>query len=99
MRQITVEIVYATPSSQWLRELQVPLGTDVGELLELSGVLNEFSELKDQVDLKLGIFSKRVDQEEILKQGDRVEIYRELTADPKEVRRQLAKLGKVMGAK
>lgn len=99
MRQITVEIVYAKPSQQWLKELQVPVGTDVGELLQMSGLFDEIDELSSDDELSLGIYAQRVTSDEILKQGDRVEVYRRLKADPKEVRRQLAKLGKVMGGK
>lgn len=102
-RRISVSIVYACPQNQWLKEFDVPLGTDVGELIELSGLLDAFPEISADVsnlkDLPVGIYAQRVSVDHILNDGDRVEVYRALKADPKEVRRQLAQLGKVMGSK
>jgi putative ubiquitin-RnfH superfamily antitoxin RatB of RatAB toxin-antitoxin module len=50
-------------------------------------------------ELNIGIYSRKVDVEHLMEEGDRLEIYRDLTADPKEVRRQLALIGKSMGKK
>ena len=93
--------VYATPAKQWLYELDVPRGTLAGELLDLSGIKREISMEHLMIDgsLRLGVYSQPVDQDYLLEDGDRVEIYRALTADPKEVRRQLASLGRTMGKK
>jgi len=57
--------------------------------------------LKDkEIDsLSIGVYAEKIDLDYLLEEGDRVEIYRPLTADPKEVRRQLALMGKTMGKK
>ena len=86
---IHIEVAYATPEKQVLLSLSVPAGTTVAEGIEQSAIQDEFPELK--IDLKaVGIFSRKVPLDYLLKEGDRIEIYRPLIADPKEVRRQRA---------
>lgn len=101
MHQINVSLVFATPTKQWIFEQLVARGMSAQELVELSDFANLIPELShlslEQFDL--GIFSQKVALDTLLEEGDRVEIYRPLTADPKEVRRQLALLGKTMGNK
>ncbi len=94
-----MSIVYALPHQQWLKEMTVARGTSVGELVQQSQFLEEIEELNGLTieQLNLGIFAQKTNSEALLEDGDRVEIYRPLTADPKEVRRQLALLGKTMG--
>lgn len=101
MYKISVSIVYATAQKQWLKELHVPRGTSAKELIDQSGFLAEIVDLQDSVaeDLNIGIYSQKASMEHLLEEGDRLEIYRALTADPKEVRRQLALLGKSIGNK
>lgn len=101
MHSISVSVVYATPEKQLIKERQIPRGTSALELVTLSGIMKEFDELQSSSldDLELGVFAQRVSHDYLLEDGDRVEIYRNLKADPKEVRRQLAKLGKTMGKK
>ena len=101
MHQINVSVVYATPQKQWLEERQVPRGTNAKELILMSQLLDKVDALRgESIDaLNLGVYSQKVASDYLLEEGDRLEIYRELTADPKEVRRQLAKLGKTMGSK
>lgn len=100
MHDIEVSIVYATPEQQTLKELRVTRGTNAVELIQQSGFLQEIEELRDVPleDLKIGVFAQRVQTDYLLEAGDRLEIYRELSADPKEVRRQLALLGKTIGS-
>lgn len=88
---ITVEVVYALPERQCLLRLSVPYGTRVREVVALSGIVAQFPEL-DVESCPLGIFGKAVarPEERILEDGERVEIYRPLIADPKEVRKQRA---------
>lgn len=87
---IGVEVAYATPEKQRLVELQVPPGTTVIEAIERSNIREEFPGMV--VDERaVGVFSRKVGPEYELQQGDRVEIYRPLIADPKEIRRQRAK--------
>ena len=101
MHEITVSLVYATAERQWLYEATVARGTSARELVIDSGFLDRIKQLSNQAieDLSLGVFSQKVEHDYLLEQGDRLEIYRSLTADPKEVRRQLALAGKTMGKK
>ncbi len=101
MYKIKVSIVYAVPEKQWLNEFHVQRGTSAQELIVKSNILNEIDSLTgtDINVLKLGVFAEKVNLDYLLEEGDRLEIYRPLTADPKEVRRQLALLGKTIGGK
>lgn len=69
------------------------------DALSACNLAAEIPELADAnlAELKLGVFSEKVDGDYLMQEGDRLEIYRPLLADPKEVRRQLAALGKTMG--
>ena len=99
MQSINVSVVYATAEKQWLKEITVKRGTNAAELIAQSGLLAEVAALSEQTieSLKLGCFAQKIQPDYLLEEGDRIEIYRQLTADPKEVRRQLALLGKSMG--
>jgi len=101
MHTIDVSVVYATEKKQWIYEATVDRGTSAHELLLASGFFEQIDDLKSvsPSSMALGVFSQKIDPDHLLQAGDRVEIYRPLTADPKEVRRQLAKMGKTMGAK
>jgi len=90
-----VEVAYALPGKQSLVSLEVEEGTTIKEAIEASGVLDTY----DQIDLtqdKVGIFSKFATLETVLREKDRVEIYRPLIADPKQVRKERAAKGKAM---
>lgn len=90
---ISIEVVYALPERQILVSLDVQRGTTVAEAIELSGVNNEFPAI--EVDpARLGIFSVKAKPDDVLRAGDRVEIYRPLLADPKDARRKRALLQK-----
>lgn len=101
MHEIQVSVVYATAARQWIFEHRVARGTSAHELIELSGFHTSIADLKATKleELDIGIFSQKTSLDTLLEEGDRVEIYRPLTADPKEVRRQLALIGKTMGNK
>ncbi|HEY1845654.1 MAG TPA: RnfH family protein [Buttiauxella sp.] len=89
MPDIKVEVVYALPEKQYLRQVKLAQGSTVKQAIEGSGLL----ELRDDIDLdknKVGIFSRPVKLSDEVSEGDRVEIYRPLIADPKELRRQRA---------
>lgn len=92
---INIEIVYALPEEQTLLKKQFPQGTTVAEALQTSGILNKYPQI-DLATNKLGIFGKLTKPDVVLRDKDRVEIYRPLIADPKEVRRKRAEEGKVM---
>jgi putative ubiquitin-RnfH superfamily antitoxin RatB of RatAB toxin-antitoxin module len=91
---IHVEIVYALPDAQALLQVQLAEGATVSDAIRASGVLESFPDI-DLTKNKVGIFSKLVKLDEVVRNKDRVEIYRPLIADPKEVRRKRAKEGKV----
>ena len=77
------------PGRQELVALEVPEGTTLAGAITRSGLAEKFEGF--QLDLsKVGIFGKKTSPEQVLRDGDRVEIYRPLIADPKEVRRQRA---------
>jgi len=84
-----IEIAYAQPERQRLLSLDVPAAATVQEAIELSGIAALFPEIDLNVN-RVGIFSKPCKLDQILKEGDRVEIYRPLIADPKEARKKRA---------
>lgn len=85
---IEVEVVYAAVDRQVLLPFTVPFGSSVRQALLMSGMDREFPEL-DLTECPVGIFGKVVSDpvSRILQAGERIEIYRPLLADPKEVRR------------
>jgi putative ubiquitin-RnfH superfamily antitoxin RatB of RatAB toxin-antitoxin module len=87
--RIVVEVAYALPERQTILEVEVPEGTTALEAARLSGIAVKFEGI-DLENAKLGIFGKAVSPQQTLKAGDRVEIYRPLLADPKEVRKARA---------
>jgi len=91
---IHVELVYALPEQQPLLRVQLDDGATVEDAIRASGILEAFPEI-DLTRNKVGIFSKLVKLDEKIRDKDRVEIYRPLIADPKEVRRKRAEEGKV----
>ena len=93
--KIDIEIIYALPAKQTLLKQQVAAGTTVLEAVRASGILEKHPEI-DIATTKLGIFGKLVKPDTVLREKDRIEIYRPLIADPKEVRRKRAEEGKVM---
>lgn len=93
--QIPVEVAYALPEQQLIIALRVPPETTAEQAITTSGILQKFPEI-DLTSNKIGIFGKLVKLSTVLHEKDRVEIYRPLIADPKEVRRQRAAEGKAM---
>ena len=93
---IRVEVAYALPERQFLVAIDIDSGSTLGDAIRASGVLEAHPEI-DLDKNRNGIFSRLTKLDKVLSDGDRVEIYRPLTADPREVRRELAKLGKTMG--
>lgn len=93
--EIQVEVAYALPDQQVILTLNVPVGTNVEESIKRSGILERFPEI-DLTQNKVGVFSKLTKLDALLRNKDRVEIYRPLIADPKEVRRKRAEEGKAM---
>lgn len=93
MSEIRVEVVYALPERQYVRQVKLAAGSNVEQAIVASGLL----ELRNDIDLasnKVGIYSRPAKLSDVLNDGDRVEIYRPLIADPKELRRQRAEKAK-----
>jgi len=90
---IRVEVVYALPERQYLRTVKLEEGSTVEQAIVASGLL----ELRKDIDLKsnkVGVYSRPVKLADTVSDGDRIEIYRPLIADPKELRRQRAEKSK-----
>jgi uncharacterized protein len=93
--ELIVEVAYALPDQQLIIPVKLPAGSTVADAVNQSGILKKFPEI-DLTNNKVGIFGKLTLLDTVLRAKDRVEIYRPLIADPKEVRRQRAQEGKVM---
>ncbi|MDD2046873.1 RnfH family protein [Pseudomonas putida] len=88
---LRVEVVYATAEQQWLLAVDVAPGTTLREAVRLSGIAEQVPGL-DTAACPLGIFGKVVNDaaQQVVAEGDRIELYRPLLIDPKEVRKQRA---------
>ena len=80
-----ISVAYAEPDQQEWIELEAPDGTTAEEAVRMSGILEKFPHL-DLEGKQLGVFGKPVKGDQALREGDRVEIYRPLKADPKKAR-------------
>jgi len=92
---IEIEVAYALPQRQDVVSVRLPGSATVGQAIEASGLLQRHAEI-DLTKNKVGVFGKLVKLDAPLHDRDRVEIYRPLIADPKEVRKQRAAEGKAM---
>ena len=92
---IKVEVLYALPHVQTLLVVDIPQGATLEDAIKISGALEKHPEI-DLSSNKVGIFGKLSKLDTVLCDRDRIEIYRPLIADPKEVRRKRAEEGKVM---
>ncbi|WP_025915445.1 RnfH family protein [Herminiimonas sp. CN] len=87
--KLQVQVCFAKPDSVLLRDVLVPPGSTLQAAIEHSGILSEMPEI-DLSACQVGIYAKLKTLETILRDGDRIEIYRPLIADPKESRRRRA---------
>jgi putative ubiquitin-RnfH superfamily antitoxin RatB of RatAB toxin-antitoxin module len=94
-QHIMVEVAYALPGEQLIIPITMPLEVNAEAAIRASGILNKFPEIDLNVN-QIGIFGKLSKLDAPLRNLDRVEIYRPLIADPKEVRKQRAEEGKAM---
>jgi len=85
--EIEISIVCALPGLQLARTLKLPRGVTAGGAVEGCGLQAEFPGI-DFAAAPIGIHGRRVSRDTLLQQGDRVEIYRALFAEPKEARRR-----------
>jgi len=89
MAEIRVQVCYARPDARFLHELSVPADTTMQSAIEQSGVLQAAPEI-DRAFCRAGIHGKLKPLDSVLREHDRIEIYRPLIADPKEARRRRA---------
>jgi len=93
---IDVEVVLATAERQVLLPMQVAEGATVADVISESRMHVEFPEVTiDELDV--GVWGRLVDRDHVIRDGDRIEIYRPLGIDPREARRRLASAGRTMG--
>lgn len=93
---INCEVAYALPTQQAIVEIAIKPGATVEEVIQASGILQQFPDI-DLSSTKAGIWSRVVKMRDTVKDGDRIEIYRPLIADPKEIRKRRAEKAKEEG--
>lgn len=86
---LQVTVCYASARTEFLRPLQVAPGTTIGAAIEMSGVLEAYPEINLSTQ-PVGIYAKKKTLDTVLRERDRIEIYRPLVADPKDSRRRRA---------
>lgn len=94
--RISVEVVYALPHRAEVVQVSLPEDATVKDALSASGLLAKYPDIEPDGANKIGVFAKLVKLDAVLRDRDRVEIYRPLIADPKAVRKKRAEEGKVM---
>lgn len=95
-KQMTIEVVYGTPNKQVLLKVVIDPQQAVEQAITASGILRRFPEI-NLSENKVGIWNRTCRLNDVLREGDRIEIYRPLIADPKEVRRLRAEKAKLEG--
>lgn len=93
---VFVEVVYGTPSRQSVITVSLPAGSTVADAIAQCGMERQFPDMEIDPG-RIGIYGRKVPMDQPLKPGDRVEIYRPLLADPKDVRRARAEAQKNSG--
>jgi putative ubiquitin-RnfH superfamily antitoxin RatB of RatAB toxin-antitoxin module len=88
---ISVQIIFATSKEYWCKTIEIETPSTVKKAIELSGVLQQFPEIDLAVN-KVGIFGELVTLYHEVFENDRIEIYRGLIYDPKELRKKRAKI-------
>lgn len=95
---VRVAVCYARPDAVFLKDIALPAGTTIAAAIEASGVLTAHPEL-DPVTLRVGIFGKLKAPETPVREGDRIELYRPLVADPKTARRRRVQKAREAGTR
>jgi putative ubiquitin-RnfH superfamily antitoxin RatB of RatAB toxin-antitoxin module len=93
--EILIEVAYALSKKQLIIPIKVKDGTTAKEAIQVSGIIKKFPEIDLNIN-QIGIFGKLTQLDHVMRERDRIEIYRPLVADPKQIRRQRAAEGKVM---
>ncbi|WP_092486237.1 RnfH family protein [Candidatus Ichthyocystis hellenicum] len=83
---LNVKMVYALREEAVIISLSVPVGSTIEDVIKMSGILDRFPEI-DLDQQKVGVYGRLSDLSAAVHDGDRVEIYRPILVDPKEVRR------------
>jgi putative ubiquitin-RnfH superfamily antitoxin RatB of RatAB toxin-antitoxin module len=94
---VIVTVVYALPERQQVLQTVVAPGTTVGQAIMASGLLELEPALRD-VELRAGVWNHRVALDAMVRTGDRIEVYRPMTVDPKEARRIRAEVRRRRGS-
>ena len=97
LAKIQVEIVFATAGEQLLCALSVPSESTIADVIEISALAEQFPDY-DFSEMRVGVWGHPADRRQMVRGGDRIEIYRPLEMDPREARRQLAAAGRTMGS-
>lgn len=84
---LNIELCYASDEAQFLQALQVPAGSTIAQAIALSGLSQQLPQLDLQA-LQVGIYAKKKTLDTVLREHDRIELYRPLIADPKQARRR-----------
>lgn len=95
-KKIQIEVVYGLPDKQELLTLPVDEGTTIEQAINESGIIDVFAEIDLSIH-KVGIWNRAAKLSDLLQDLDRIEIYRPLIADPKEVRKRRAEKAKEEG--
>lgn len=96
-KKIQIEVIYALPDGQYQVTLKLPAGSTANAALADSGLLKKFPEI-DLQRQRIGVLGRIVKPDYVLEDGQRLEIYRPLTCDPKQARRERAAQGKSNGS-
>ncbi len=97
MSTIKIEVAFALPDRQWLKSLTVTASKTAREIISESGLRASIPDF-DFDNCLVGIWGREVEWSTLLRDGDRLEVYRPLELDPREARRRLALLGKTMSS-
>ncbi|ABF08341.1 RnfH family protein [Cupriavidus metallidurans] len=95
---VRLSVCYARPDTVFLKELDVPAGTTIIGVIEASGLTQACPEV-DPSTLRVGVYGKLKTLDTPVRQGDRVEVYRVLTADPKTARRKRVQRTRASGTR
>ncbi len=97
MSTIKIEVAFALPDRQWLKSLTVTASKTAREIISESGLRASVPDF-DFDNCLVGIWGREIEWSTLLRDGDRLEVYRPLELDPREARRRLALLGKTMSS-
>tara|TARA_Y100000590_G_C15201291_1_gene818822 strand:+ start:236 stop:550 length:315 start_codon:yes stop_codon:yes gene_type:complete len=91
-----VQVVYALPGRQWIISIPFEKNMTALDAVHLSELMLEHPEIQEQ-EFSLGLYGKKINLDYLLSVGDRVEICRSLINDPREMRKEQIRVGRVMG--